>query len=195
MLHRCGDCGHLSGPGCDGERRLCILECAEQVRAPACALRLLCCAVLCLMRDAVAPPVSVQCDVTYLYRFVYFWVAVTTTRCRYYFAWYLGEAACVARYGQHLPACRCGLGMYKGVRVRVRVRVRRCIGCSHVLLVSGFGFSGVSRASSGAVVYQWDRTCNCHALAVETATNMPEITNNWSVMGCDALRWMGCDAM
>ena len=50
-----------------------------------------------------------------------------------------------------------------------------CISC-------GLGLSSVQRDSAGRVLgFSFSRCENAHALAVETATSMPAITNNWNI--------------
>lgn len=79
----------------------------------------------------------------FMNRFTYFWLTMTCSRYKYYFAWYLGEAGCVA---------------------------------------TGLALSGVSGDDDKSPHhYEWDRVSNVHALNVELATSMPQITNNWNI--------------
>ena len=79
-------------------------------------------------------------------RFTYFWITMTCSRFRYYFAWYLSAAGCIS---------------------------------------SGLGLSNVTRPPGAAktseqYTCEWNRCSNADALAVELATSMPQITNNWN---------------
>ena len=80
-------------------------------------------------------------------RFAYFWITMTCSRFKYYFAWYLSAAGCIS---------------------------------------SGLGLSDVqrpaasARSSDAAYTCEWNRCSNADALAVELATSMPQITNNWN---------------
>ena len=81
----------------------------------------------------------------FLSRFAYFWITMTCSRFRYYFAWYLAAAGCVS---------------------------------------SGLGLSNVIRPTGSELMAykcEFNRCSNADALAVETATSLPQITNNWNM--------------
>lgn len=46
---------------------------------------------------------------------------------------------------------------------------------------SGLGLSKAVKCADGSVKYEWNRCSNADAVAVETATSMPHITNNWNM--------------
>lgn len=57
-------------------------------------------------------------------------------------------------------------------------------------IISGMGFNGIDAAAtkkSGKTVYKWDRASNVRPLALETATSIKEVTENWN-LGAD--RWL-----
>lgn len=93
-----------------------------------------------------------------LFKMLYMWISSSLQRCTYYFAWLLSEGQCV---------------------------------------ISGMGFNGIDEAAtakakaqngpSASAVYKWDRASNVRPLALETATSIKEVTENWN-LGAD--RWL-----
>jgi lysophospholipid acyltransferase len=57
-------------------------------------------------------------------------------------------------------------------------------------VLSGMGFNGVDEAATkktGKIIYKWDRASNVRPLALESATSIKEVTENWN-LGAD--RWL-----
>jgi hypothetical protein len=57
-------------------------------------------------------------------------------------------------------------------------------------IFSGMGYNGIDLAEqkkTGKIVYKWDRASNVRPLALETATSIKEVTENWN-LGAD--RWL-----
>jgi len=90
----------------------------------------------------------------FMSRFAYFWITMTCSRFRYYFAWYLSAAGCISS----------GLGL------------------SNVTRPPATATAAAAAAGKGEAPYtcEWNRCSNADALAVELATSMPQITNNWN---------------